>query len=106
MPITAHDIHTLLLELEQGDPLELGEVPLDDEKARRTVVLSMAKFSQDLADKGLTAETREALALATAARVLLDNLKLHYQLMVKAGVAPADAQSLLADIAARSRGSV
>jgi hypothetical protein len=104
MAVSAHDIQTLLAELEQGDPLDLGEVPLDEAAARRIVVLSMAKFSQDLAAQGMNAETREALALATAARVLLDNLKLHYQLLVKAGVPPQDAQSLLTDIAARSRG--
>lgn len=100
MAVSADDILCLLAELEQGDPLEFGETPVDEADARRLVALSMAKFSDDLAAQGIGAESREALALATAARVLLDNMRLHYQLLVKQGEPTPDANALLRAIAA------
>lgn len=100
MAVSADDILCLLAELEQGDPLEFGEMPADEQSARRLVALSMAKVSDDLAAQGISAESREALALAIAARVLLDNMRLHYQLLVRQGKPVPDANALLRAIAA------
>lgn len=98
MPAAARDILTLLLELEQGDPLDLGTLPLDEQQARKLVVLSMEKFSQDLAAAGIAADARETLALATAARLLLDNLKLNYRVLTASGAPAPDVQVLLRSI--------
>lgn len=103
MTVSANDVLTLLAELEQGDPIEFGELPLAEDEARRIVALSMAKFSEDLAREGVESELREALALATAARVLLDNLALHYRLLSRSGSTLPDAAQLLDSIAARAR---
>jgi hypothetical protein len=99
MAVSADDIRTLLTELEQGDPLDFGDIPLQEESARQLVVLSMAKFSGDLEQEGLPAEAREALALATCARVLLDNLLLNYRVMTQSGTAAPNAHDLLMAIA-------
>lgn len=94
-------ILSLLHELEQGDPLDFGSMSLSEDAARRVVALSLARFSEQLAAEGIPAELREQLALATAARVVLDNLALHYQLLVATGAPATSAQDLLDGIAAR-----
>lgn len=102
MAVSARDILTLLAEIEQGDPLDFGDLPLAEDTARELVTLSMAKFSADTASQGLGPESREALALAISARLLLDNLKLHYQVLTWDGQPAPDAGELLKAIASRA----
>lgn len=101
MAASADTILSLLHELEQGDPLDFGDMPLSEDGARQVVALSLAKFSDDLAADGIPAELREQLALAVATRVVLDNLALNYKLLVAAGAPDVTAESLLAGIAGR-----
>jgi hypothetical protein len=101
MAATPDLILSLLHELEQGDPLDFGAMSLSEDAARQVVALSLAGFSERLAAEGIPAELREQLALATAARVVLDNLALHYQLLVATGAPATSAEDLLAGIAAR-----
>lgn len=101
MVASADTILSLLHELEQGDPLDFGDMPLSEDGARQVVALSLAKFSDDLAADGIPAELREQLALAVATRVVLDNLALNYKLLVAAGTPDVTAESLLAGIAGR-----
>lgn len=82
-------VSTLLADLEVADPIDFGDMPANDDATRQLVVLSMVKFSDDLTAQGLPPEAREALALAATARVLLDNMSLHYRLL-KATGAPAE----------------
>jgi hypothetical protein len=95
MHIDPSTILELLHELEVGDPLDFGNLSISEEDARNLVAVSLSKLSQDLAQQGLSSESREALALATAARLLLDNLTLHYRLLALQGAAPTDAKALL-----------
>lgn len=101
MANSADVILSLLHELEQGDPLDFGDMPLSEDGARKVVALSLAKFSDELAADGVPAELREQLALAVATRVVLDNLALNYKLLVSSGAPDVTAESLLAGIAGR-----
>jgi hypothetical protein len=101
MTVSADLILSLLHELEHGDPLDFGDMPLSEDAARNVVALSLAKFSQDLAADGIPAELREGLALAVATRVVLDNLALNFRLLVAGGVPDVNAESLLAGFASR-----
>lgn len=101
MAVCVDLIMTLLQELEQTDSLDFGDMGVSEESARRVVALSLAKFSEDLAAGGIPPELREHLALATAARVVLDNLVLNYRLLVASGAPDTSADELLANIAAR-----
>lgn len=96
------DILTLLTDLEEGDPLDFGDVPLDEQDARRLIALSMAQLSEDLREKGISADSREVLALAVATRVMLDNLILNYRLLQQGGGPIPNAQQLINIIANRA----
>jgi hypothetical protein len=101
MAASAELILTLLNDLEQGDPLDFGDMPLSEDAARNVVALSLAKFSEELVAQGVPAELREQLALAVATRVVLDNLALNYKLLVAGGAPDVTAEALLAGIAGR-----
>jgi hypothetical protein len=63
----------------------------------------MAKFSADMASKGIPVETREALALAIATRVMLDNVMLNYRRIVQSGEPPPNVLELLMGISHGTR---
>ena len=101
MAHSADVILSLLHELEQGDPLDFGDMPLSEDGARKVVALSLAKFSDELAADGIPPDLREQLALAVATRVVLDNLAINYKLLISSGAPGVTAESLLAGIASR-----
>lgn len=101
MPLSPEIIYSLLLELEQGDPQDFANLSLSEEAARRLVCSSVCQFTGNLAAEGLGAESREALALAMCARLVLENLVLHVERLQREGVARVDAAQLLRQLAAR-----
>lgn len=101
MPQLVDVILDLLTDLEEGNPLDFGDVPFDEQDARRLIALSMAKLSEDLREKGISADSREVLALAVVTRVMLDNLLLNYRLLRQGGGPVPNAQQLLHAIANR-----
>ncbi len=101
MPVTPEIIYSLLLELEQGDPQDFANLSLSEDDARRLVCNSVCQLTRNLAADGMGAESREALALAICARLVLENLVLHVERLQREGVARVDAAALLRTLAAR-----
>jgi len=88
-------VSTLLSDLEAADPVDFGDMPANDDETRRLVVTSLVKFHESLAQQGVPAQSREALALATAARLVLENMVLHYRLLKATGASVQSAQEIL-----------
>ena len=95
MSAMVQDVLATMKFIEEGDPLDLGDLALDEVEARNLVALSMAKFSEDTERNGQGAAERELLALAVAGRVLLDNLRLHVQVLRLQGAVVPSAADLL-----------
>ncbi len=70
-------IRALLDDIEVEDPIDFGDLPVDEERARSLVVTQLAEMRERLVRHDLSGEAREAVLLATASRVILENLLLH-----------------------------
>ena len=70
-------IRALLDDIEVEDPVDFGDLPVDEERARSLVVAHLAEMRERLVKHDLSGEAREAVLLATASRVILENLLLH-----------------------------
>lgn len=77
--ISPGSILALLEEIEVEDPLDFGNLPVDERMARSLVVTQLAELRENLIRARVCGEDREALLLATASRVILENLLLHVQ---------------------------
>jgi hypothetical protein len=94
-------VSDLLADIEHSDPVDFGDMPADDDTTRRSVVHALVKFSEGLRLQSISAEAREALALATAARLVLDNLALNYRLLKSTGAPAVSVEQLLARLGVR-----
>jgi hypothetical protein len=92
---------TLMEDVEAGDPLDFGAIPLDEAEARRLVALSILKIRDDLAAIDAPAEERELVLMASAGHLVLENMLLHYQRLIANGQgAEAAAAALLSRLRA------
>jgi hypothetical protein len=72
-----HTLLTLMLDVEDGDPLDFGELSINEAEARRLVALSMLKMQADLDALQISPEERELVLMAAAAHLVLENLLIH-----------------------------
>lgn len=86
---------TLMQDVEAGDPLDFGAIPLDEAEARRLVALSMLKIRDDLAALDAPAEERELVLMASAGHLVLENMLLHYHRLTANGQGAEDAAAAL-----------
>lgn len=86
---------TLMQDVEAGDPLDFGAIPLDEAEARRLVALSMLKIRDDLAAINAPAEERELVLMASAGHLVLENMLLHYQRLTANGQGAKEAAAAL-----------
>lgn len=84
MTITSDQLSVLMQEVEQSDPIDFADLPFSEEALRTLVTghlcemaVSMEKFSEE--DRMLT-------LLAVSAKLVLENLVLHVQLLRRHGV--------------------
>jgi len=93
---------TLMQDVEAGDPLDFGAIPLDEAEARRLVVLSMLKIRDDLAAIDAPTEERELVLMASAGHLVLENMLLHFQRLTASG---QGAEATAAALLSRLRGN-
>ncbi|MBL8473520.1 MAG: hypothetical protein KF778_08425 [Rhodocyclaceae bacterium] len=83
--ISPRTILALLEEIESDDPVDFGALPVDGHSARSLVAAHLAELRATLVSQRLSGEDREAVLLATASRVILENLQLHVRALYERG---------------------
>jgi hypothetical protein len=87
----------LMEEVEAGDALDFGEVPVEEADARRLVAAAMLEMQEDLVRGGVKRDLRELVLLATAGHLVLENFLMHYQrLKLQHGTAELSLEDLMA----------
>jgi hypothetical protein len=97
--ISPQTIRALLAELELEDPVDFEDLPVDENAARNLVVGHLAELREKLVADEVSGEMREALLLAAASRVILENLLLHVRaLLGRAGHSDDEVAALFAKL--------
>jgi hypothetical protein len=72
-----HTLEALMSDIEAEDPLDLGDLAIDEHEARRLMAGHFCDIDRQLADHGLDAEARLEVMAAIAAHTMTENLLLH-----------------------------
>lgn len=84
MPITPQQLAELIREVELEDPIDFADLPFDEEALRALVAERLCEMTAAM--DSFTDEDRHLSLLAVAAKLLLENLVLHVQLLRRDGV--------------------
>jgi len=79
MSITPEQLQELMKEVEQEDPIDFADLPFEEDELRAIT----AQHLCDMADtmENFSNEDRQVTLLAVAAKLVLENLVLHVQLL-------------------------
>jgi hypothetical protein len=92
---------TLMRDVESGDPLDFGQLSIDEEEARSLVALSMLKMQAELDTLAISPPERELVLMAAAAHLVLENFLIHVRHLQASGESGAQTvQALLARLRA------
>lgn len=70
-------IESLMADIEEEDPLDLGDLAIDENEARRLMASHFCEIDDRLAEHGLNAEARLEIMAAIAAHTMTENMLLH-----------------------------
>jgi hypothetical protein len=93
MPITPAQLETLIEEVELEDPIDFADLPFEEAALRELVAERLCNMTEGMAD--FTDEDKILSLMAVAAKLLLENLVLHVQLLRRDGQAHEDGAALL-----------
>ncbi len=88
MNLTSSELADLIREIEVEDPIDYGDLPYDEDELRRLVCSHICDIAEQAGQLG--EEGRQAMLLAVAAKLVLENLVLNVRLMQAQGKAPAE----------------
>lgn len=80
MKLGLEEMLQLLQEVEQGDPLDFADLPIDEEQLWRLVMADLLERDQIL-QANASPEECQLIYLLSTARLVLENLLLHLQLL-------------------------
>jgi hypothetical protein len=102
MPIKPEQLAALMHEVEQQDPIDFADLPFDEHELRALVASHLCDMATAM-DKFST-EDRLLTLLAVSAKLVLENLVLHLQLLRRHGLPVGDSvEALLSRL--RQRGA-
>jgi hypothetical protein len=93
MPITPQQLEVLIQEVELEDPIDFADLPFEEEALRALVAGRLCEMTASM--DGFSDEDRQLSLLAVAAKLLLENLVLHVQLLRRDGVPMNDSSAAL-----------
>lgn len=93
MEITPQDLEQLMQEVEQEDPIDFADLPFDEHELRGVVASHLCEMADAM--KNFSDEDRRLTLLAVAAKLVLENLVLHVQLLRHNGLPLNDQASAL-----------
>lgn len=94
MPIKPDELAALMLEVEQDDPIDFADLPFREEELRSLVATHLCEMAGAM--EKFSTEDRLLTLLAVSAKLVLENLVLHVQLLRRHGLPlSADVDALL-----------
>ncbi len=93
MSVTPEQLEVLIQEVETEDPIDFADLPFEEEALRSLVANKLCEMMTEM--DVLSDEDRQLSLLATTAKLVLENLVLHVQLLRKDGLPMDDSTAEL-----------
>ena len=84
MTITPEVLQVLMKEVENEDPIDFGDLPFQEDALRLLVANHLCEMAEKL--ENFSVEDRQITLMAVAAKLVLENLVLHVQLLRQHGI--------------------
>jgi hypothetical protein len=84
MPITPEQLAALMREVEQEDPIDFADLPFPEDELRQLVASHLCDMAATM--ESFSTEDRLMTLLAVSAKLVLENLVLHVQLLRRHGL--------------------
>ena len=88
MPIKPEQLAALMREVEQEDPIDFADLPFPEDDLRALVANHLCEMAASM--ESFSNEDRVMTLLAVAAKLVLENLVLHVQLLRRHGLPVGD----------------
>jgi hypothetical protein len=95
MGITPQELELLMHEVEQEDPIDFADLPFDEHALRELVASHLCEMADAM--ESFSEEDRRLTLLAVSAKLVLENLVLHVQLLRRHGLPVSDNVQALLD---------
>jgi hypothetical protein len=89
MPIKPEQLAILMQEVEQEDPIDFADLPFPEDDLRQLVAEHLCEMAASM-ERNLSTEDRLMTLLAVSAKLVLENLVLHVQLLRRHGLPVGD----------------
>ncbi|MBY0240372.1 MAG: hypothetical protein K2X55_13755 [Burkholderiaceae bacterium] len=93
MAITPEDLQALMREVEQEDPIDFADLPFEEHDLRELVANHLCEMADAM--ESFSEEDRRLTLLAVAAKLVLENMVLHVQLLRRHGLPMSDSANAL-----------
>lgn len=84
MSITAQELELLMQEVEKEDPIDFADLPFEEDELRGLIANHLCDMAGAM--NNFSEEDKQLTLLAVAAKLVLENLVLHIQLLRRHGV--------------------
>jgi hypothetical protein len=88
MPIKPEYLAALMQEVEMEDPIDFADLPFEEDELRQLVANHLCEMAASM--ESLSTEDRLLTLLAVSAKLVLENLVLHVQLLRRHGLPVGD----------------
>lgn len=95
MPIKPEQLAALMYEVEREDPIDFSDLPFHEDQLRALVATDLCEMAARM--EGFSSDDRVTTLLAVAAKLLLENLVLHVQLLRRHDIPPSETVANLLD---------
>ena len=93
MTITPEQLAVLMQEVELSDPIDFADLPFEEQELRNLIANHLCEMADAM--EVFTPEDRNLTLLAVAAKLVLENLVLHVQLLRRHGLPVGDSVAAL-----------
>lgn len=84
MPINPEELAALMAEVEQEDPIDFADLPFAEDELRQLVATHLCEMAAAM--ENFSTEDRLMTLLAVSAKLVLENMVLHLQLLRRHGL--------------------
>jgi hypothetical protein len=84
MSITPETLQILMKEVESEDPIDFADLPFEEDALRAIVANHLCEMAERL--ENFSVEDRQVTLMAVSAKLVLENLVLHVQLLRQHGI--------------------
>lgn len=88
MPIQPHELAALMAEVEREDPIDFADLPFHENELRGLVANHLCEMAGAM--ENFSTEDRLMTLLAVSAKLVLENMVLHLQLLRRHGLPVGD----------------